>query len=420
MFKVWLAAALVSQLGDAALYFALGWAATGFGGARAGLVLSAVSLPRFLLLLLGGAVGDRWGARRIMICCDALMQIMICCDALMLVVSAGLALVVSLRGVVFGVLVFGALLIGASDAFYLPSAGSMPRVLVDDAVLSRALALRQAGSQASALIGEPLGGLLVASAGLGAAAAFDTVTFAAVHAVLVANRPVSQARLALRPAPSSGRNRQGSAARPSVLAAVVDGLRVAARTPTLPVALCLASVAAGLVIPVGSLLIPLLVREHGWSAGVAGAVVGAQSAGAIAVTLAVARFGTRRWVGRTALVGLLAVAVGLVALSLSTTVWQSVGAAAAVGIGMGVFVTHLTPVLLTTAPRTHLARVQSLLSLAQAGALLLTSAALGRAAHVWSASAVLRGCAAGLLVAAAGCAARRDIRQLHVTDEPVT
>ena len=70
-YDVWLAGSLVSQLGDAALYFALGWAASAIGGSAAGLVLSAIVLSRTVLLLLGGVVGDRAGARRVMITGDA-------------------------------------------------------------------------------------------------------------------------------------------------------------------------------------------------------------------------------------------------------------------------------------------------------------------------------------------------------------
>ncbi|MGD0561030.1 MAG: hypothetical protein ABSA93_39420 [Streptosporangiaceae bacterium] len=52
-YLVWLGGAVVSQLGDAALYFALGWAASAHGGPAAGLVLSAINLPRTALLLAG-------------------------------------------------------------------------------------------------------------------------------------------------------------------------------------------------------------------------------------------------------------------------------------------------------------------------------------------------------------------------------
>ena len=72
-YLIWLGGALVSQVGDAALYFALGWAASAHGGAAAGLVLSCINLPRTAFLLVGGAMGDRLGARLIMITGDGVM-----------------------------------------------------------------------------------------------------------------------------------------------------------------------------------------------------------------------------------------------------------------------------------------------------------------------------------------------------------
>lgn len=52
-------AVTVSQAGDGAPYFALGWAASGYGGAATGLVVAAITVPRTVLMLLGGAVADR-------------------------------------------------------------------------------------------------------------------------------------------------------------------------------------------------------------------------------------------------------------------------------------------------------------------------------------------------------------------------
>src|ERR1700744_6614151 len=110
-YLVWLSGAVVSPTGDAGLYFALGWAAPAHGGLDAGLVLSAVSLPQTVLLLLGGVVGDRLGARRIMIARDSIM----------LAVAAVLAAVRWRWGTPLPLLVTAALVIGTVGAFYLPS-----------------------------------------------------------------------------------------------------------------------------------------------------------------------------------------------------------------------------------------------------------------------------------------------------------
>jgi MFS family permease len=175
-FKVWAAGALASQLGDGAMYFALGWAATTHGAAAAGLVLSAVALPRTVLLLVGGAVGDRVGARRVMIAGDATM----------LLVAVVLGFVVRSVGTPLAMLVGAAAVIGVIDAFYLPSAGSMPRRLVANEHPARAVAVRQSVDQLVAMVGGPIGGVIVGLAGFAAAAWCDAATFAIVLVVLVA------------------------------------------------------------------------------------------------------------------------------------------------------------------------------------------------------------------------------------------
>ncbi|MFI8342007.1 MFS transporter [Streptomyces sp. NPDC085639] len=179
VFLVWLIGTRASLFGDAVLYFALGWAASAHGGGTAALVLTAVTLPRTLLLLLGGAVGDRFGARRVMITGDIVM----------LTVTLVLALVGTHFGASPWLLVMVAVVIGTVDAFYLPATGSMPRRLVGKEQLPRALAMHQAGSQIVSLLGAPAGAVLVAAAGLTGAAAADAVTFAIVLMVLVRVRP---------------------------------------------------------------------------------------------------------------------------------------------------------------------------------------------------------------------------------------
>lgn len=375
-YGVWLGGSLVSQLGDAALYFALGWSASAVGGSAAGLVLSAIVLPRTVLLLVGGVVGDRAGARRVMIAGDAVM----------LVVAVTLGVVAYRWGTPLPLLVVAGLVIGTVDAFYLPSLGSMPRRLVEDGQLSRAVAVRQSGSQLITMIGGPVGGAVVVVAGFAAAAWADAVTFAVVLAVLVATRPRFDA-----PAPGPAE---------SVLRSAGDGFRVVVRTPGLGPALLLVAGAAGFIIPSTSLLVPLLARDNHWNAGTAGVIVGAQGVGVIAATLFVTRRGASRRPGIAAALGLGGAAVGQVLFGILHLPPPAIAAAVLIGAGTGTFVSNLGPVLLGTAPRTHLSRVQALVSVLQASALLVTNNVLGAIAHLFSAPTALMCCAGGV----AGCA----------------
>ena len=391
---MWLAGALASQLGDGALYFALGWAASEISATAAGLVLTGITLPRTVLLLLGGAVGDRFGARRVMIAGDAVM----------LAVAVLLGLLVVRLGTSLALLLSVALVVGVVDAFYLPSAGSMPRRLVADAQLTRALALRQSGSQLVSMAGGPLGGALVAVAGLAAVAWVDAATFLVVLIVLVL----------IRARPDSVSPVRSS----SVLGDAVDGVRVAAGTPALRSTLLLVAGVAGFVIPGSSLLVPLLARDHGWSATAAGVVVGAQSAGTLLASLVVARIGGARRPGRAAAAASLLIATGQCAVALTVTSWSAAVGATAVGLGVGVFVGNLAPVLMGVAPRTHLARVQALLGLVQSGALLISTNVLAGLAHAASPVTATLVCATVVLGCAAVAALTPTLRGLRSAPRP--
>ncbi|MEU5088478.1 MFS transporter [Streptomyces sp. NPDC021356] len=374
-YVLWLAGTCASLVGDAALYFALGWAASAHGGQAAALVLTAITLPRTVLLLLGGAVGDRFGARRVLITGDAAM------------LAAGLALALATRmwGTSLWMLLGFAAVVGTVDAFCLPATGSMPRRLVSKEQLPRAMALRQAGGQVAALLGAPLGAALVAASGLGGTALVDAGSFVAVLAVMVWVRPAAGAERAPRAE--------------SVLAGITDGLKLAAADPVLRTALLLTAAAAAALLPAVSLLGPLLVRSNGWGPGTAGLVAAGQGAGILFAALLTARVGPVRRIGTGASLGLALASVGLAGLAAAPAPAAAVAAAVVVGAGSGVFACHMGPLVLAGAPDTHLSRVQSLLSLVQSSALVVANNVLGRLANAPGPGSAL------LLCAAVGCGA---------------
>ncbi|WP_051830413.1 MULTISPECIES: MFS transporter [Streptomyces] len=381
-YLLWLAGAQAGLLGDAALYFALGWAASAHGGGAAGLVLTAITVPRTALVLLGGAVADRFGARRVMLAADAVM----------LVATLALALVAGGPGTPLWLLVTAAVVIGTVDAFHLPASGSMPRRLVPAPGLARALALRQAGGQSAVLLGAPLGGLLVAGGGLSGAAVADAVSFGIVLLVLLRVRPREAASSADRTAASRG-----------VLREAASGVRLALGDPLLRAALLLTGAAAGALLPVVSLLGPLLARAHGWTAGTAGLVSAGQAAGVLAVAALVAWRGGLPRAGVGAAAGLCTASAGIALLALAAGPVPAVAGSAVAGVGSGLFACHLGPLVLTGAPSSHLSRVQALLTLVQSVALVVSNALLGLLADATGAALPTLLCA--LATAAAGLTA---------------
>jgi hypothetical protein len=339
--------------------------------------MTMITLPRTVLLLVGGAVGDRWGPRRVMICGDAIM-----CVATLL-----LALLAHVSGGTVWLLLSAGLAVGIVDAFYLPSTGSFPRLFVDDDQLPRALALRGSFSQASSLVGGPVSGVLVTMAGLIGAALVDAATFAVVLGVLLVVRPRHEA-----PRQASTRSLRREA---------LDGLKLVWADPLLRALLAAVAIVAAFVLPVASLCIPLIARSHSWGASSAGILVGGTVLGSLSVTLLVARRSASGSPTLVAATGLLVTAAGMTTLAVSSVLPLSVAAAVAQGIGTGLFATRVGPLLLTGAPRSHLARVQSLISVVQAAPLMLSANLLGAVADTTGVETATITCAVGTAAAAA-------------------
>lgn len=383
-YLAWLSGVTVSRLGDAVLAFALGWAAAGLGGTTAALVLSLGALPRLVLLVVGGAVADRVGARRLLIAGDAAL----------LTLTAVLALAAARFGTPTWLLLTASLALGTITAFCLPATGSMPRRLVPDDQLARALALRQGLAQVVLLAAAPLSGLLVGTVGLPAIAWGTTVTFGVSLCALVAVRDL--------PGPTT-EHMLADATAPSRLD-LVDGFRVVARTPGLRRALVLTGAGAALILPVPSLLVPLLGRASGWGAATTGVVTGAIGVGAIGAALLAGRRRApgERWT--TAATGLSLGAAGAsvlvagAALGGRGAVTTAAVGGLVFGFGTGTFVARIAPLVLGSAPRTHLARVQALVGLAQLVPVLVANATLGAVAEhaspYWAAGATAAGLAA--------------------------
>ncbi|HWD80624.1 MAG TPA: MFS transporter [Kribbella sp.] len=213
------------------------------------------------------------------------------------------------------------------------------------------MALRTSATQVITLAGGPLSGLLVATVGLVGALALDGLTFAVQFLVLLMLRPPYDVP------PQTDR--------PSVVRAALDGLRVAIADPVLRMILSVVALVAAFVLPVTSLCVPLLARSHGWSAGQAGVVVAGNVCGSLLVTVLVARVGTFGRAGLAGGIGCLLAAVGIACLTLAPSVPWAAGATLTQGIGIGLFTSHLAPVFVRSTPKSHLTRLQSLLSLVQ-------------------------------------------------------
>lgn len=165
---LWVSIRGISDAGDAAWLIALTWTAVQIGSpVEVGLVLSAGSLPRLLLLIWGGAMADRYSPRRIMVIVNIVRAVLLAaCFLLFLFVSPTIILL-CLIGV----------FLGGCDALYKPAASTISRQLVRRSDLPLYGGAMLASSRIGWMAGSALGGWLVSVIGLSGAAAVNAFTF---------------------------------------------------------------------------------------------------------------------------------------------------------------------------------------------------------------------------------------------------
>lgn len=175
----------LSVIGDGLIPLTIAFAALQVGGAGAlGLVLAANRVPIAVLVLLGGALGDRWDRRMVMIGADVLRAATQAGTGVLLVTGqAQLWQLVTLQA-----------LAGVGTAAFTPAATGLVPALVPTAALQRANALLGLASNSTKLASISAAGVLVATIGPGLALLIDAGTFVASACSLLLLRVPAAAR----------------------------------------------------------------------------------------------------------------------------------------------------------------------------------------------------------------------------------
>lgn len=373
----WLAVKALSDAGDTVWTIAVAWTAVQIASpAVAGLVVAAGTVPRALVLLVGGALADRGNARRTMIVVNAIRAgVLVATAAWFLGAPPSIA-----------VLLVATAAFGICDAIFEPAAATMPRQLVRPADLPSYSALAQTLTRLGTMGGAAAGGFLVAAFGMPGSASLNAVTYAIVIAFLA---------IWLRPRillPRSARSAP-------VIRDVAEGFSHLRRTPAtraLVLSLSGLNLAVG---PATAIGIALQATAQGWGAGAVGICEALVGGGAMIGALVVMRWRPRREAvgGFCALV---AQGGGIVLL----------GTGSPAGVGAGCFVIGLTAgfasVLLsatfaaTVAPD-HLGRMSSITRLGDDCLMPLSMALFGVLAQVlplWAPFAIFGGALALLML----------------------
>ncbi|WHT15657.1 MFS transporter [Crossiella sp. CA-258035] len=377
-----------SLLGDQVWHIALSWSAVQLASPGvAGLVMTVAAVPRLALMLLGGALADRFDARRLMIGSDL-------ARALVMLLAATLAfLSPSLLWLVLVALAFG-----IADAVFLPAAGSLQPRLLEPAQLSSGAALHEVVGRAALLLGAPLGGLLVAVGGLPLACVVNALTFGVSMAAVASAKPRREVE------PSTER----------VLASVRSGFAFLRRERVLRTVILAALVInLGFVGPM-NLGVAILSEHRGWGSVGVGLLVAGFGGGAALGALVLLRVPLRRRLGLVVAVAALAETAAMVVMALAPTLPVAVGAAVLIGLGGAPCGVGVRTLIQARTPDAFRGRVSSVHTLCSLGVAPLATGLFGLAVGAFGVSAAFL-CSAGLeLVGAALCLLVADLRRASI------
>ncbi|MBD8484609.1 MFS transporter [Frigoribacterium sp. CFBP 8759] len=365
-----------------------------------GLVVVARSVPNIALVLVGGALADRFSKRTVAIASSWL-------SAASLVVAAALMLT---QTETLPTLAAVGAVNGAAAAFFGPATSALLRETVPDDRLRDATVLSRVGMNVGLVIGTAVGGAVVATAGSGVALAVGAVVFVVAAAVFVG-------------LPRDGARASGGT---SVLEELGSGLGFVWRTrwlvSTAALAFTFQFAFAGGVQVVGPLVADQSFGRLLW--GFAGAlqtlglIVGAYWAGALRGRL-------RLW---AACLGAAALALPLVLLSfaygtdpvvfdpLHWFFWISLGLFAA-SVGLEVFTVPLDVVVQRQVPGAYLGRVFSCLTLASLAGVPVGEVVVGPLTQVIGTPATLAALAGLVVAVAVAVALSSRVRRIDAGQE---
>jgi DHA3 family macrolide efflux protein-like MFS transporter len=355
----WLFAVGLSWFGDYAWNVALAWtAAHTLSPVVAGVVLGAEMLPQALLVLLGGVLADRYDPRRLLVA-GQLGQ-----AAVLVLGAAGWAS--GIHGA--PILIAIAISFGVASGLTKPSGPALVRQIVAADELGTVQGWNQISSRAMKLLGAPVGGILVAWAGLVAVALVDAATFVVVAAVLT---------LVVRP-----RYRLPRAVYDRWRDSLADGLHYLRSHDTAKLFVVGLTALNVFVTPVTGLGVALRVSDSGWGADWLGIADACLAAGAIVGSVVGIRWQPRY--GAAVAFRLLVVqGVAIAAVGIG---WRPVVVLAMTLLGFtaGAASVWLSAAFIRTIDPSHLGRVSSVTSLGDMILVPLSVPALGALVHATS------------------------------------
>jgi predicted MFS family arabinose efflux permease len=335
-------AELAVLVGGQAWFVTLTWLLIqrGSPGSTIAFVLMVGAVPRAVLMLIGGAVTDRYSPVVVLRITTVAMA------GLIAVAAAAMA-----HGpIAIWQLAVLAALLGATDAFYFPAVGGLIPQLVGPERRNQANAVLQLCDQITQIVGPVMAGVLIARAG-------EVTTLAAIGACFTVG---VIAVLAMR----AGRGAAPIDRPPAVGQAILEALRFVWRTPD--VRLCLVVAAALSLGTVGPISVggALLANQRLGGAHALGVLLGGFGIGAFVGVLVAGATRAPRSVSTVLAVTTAAIGVGIGALGLASSLIVACAIAAPTGVAAGYLGVAATTVLQQRTPPAMQGRTSSLLMFA--------------------------------------------------------
>lgn len=377
--SLWLAN-IVSNIGSTMNDTAAVWTMTAMSGSATLVTLmpAMASLPIFLCALPAGAMADIVDRKRLILAAQV--------GAFL--TAAGMAVLAMYGMLTPGLLLLATFQLGIATAFTTPAWLALVPELVGRQQLPAALALGAVGFNLARAIGPVVGGLLVSSVGPAAVFGLNAVSYAGIAGVLLCNIKVGA------PSPPHSSERE------QMLGAMAAALRYTSHAPEMKAVLVRAGVQVfGAIAPAA--LLPLLVRQYGWSGRDFGILMGCYGSGAIFAALFVlpwlrAKFSADHVLAFAAAAS--ATAAGIMAVTQDKIMFGVMLAVA--GGGWMCALNTLNVASQSTFPNWVRARSSAIYLVVAQGALAIGAMAWGQLTTSWNAGAALWTAAAWLLCSA--------------------
>ncbi|PEC84058.1 MFS transporter [Bacillus cereus] len=311
--------------------------------ASLGVVFVALSVPRLIFMIVGGAVADKFPKKNIMFYSNIIRAILVATILTWFIVG----------DVTLYTFALFALFFGLADAFFWSADGSILPELVEKSRLTQANSLTQMTNQASVILGPVLGGILIKFTN------YETIFSITILLLIVAAILVQKIQFTL---PEQQNTDKG------MFTSIKEGILYVKESPFLSTFLiCSAFLNLFLIGPM-QVGFPLFVKNvlHGDSlqfSYLEASVGGGMAIGAVIVGLK--NINRRR--GLFCIIMMLLSGVFFLSINFSTVLWQALLAGMFYGITIAMAIVPLMAMIQSTVKEEMMGRVMSLLMLSSMG-----------------------------------------------------